>query len=86
MEIIPELTPQEFVDTLRKGASWLITQDIDADRLLLDVRDFRDEETAGQSDGPEHVLYYGPKPGEFPEISYQIFIEEVRRIVREKGA
>lgn len=79
-EIIQELTPQEFVDTLRKGASWLITQDIDAERLLIDVRDFSDEENAG------HTLYYGPRLDEFPTIAYQIFVEEVRRIVREKGA
>jgi len=75
-KVIQELTPQEFVDTLRKGAAWLLTQDIDADRLILDVRDDEDGCT----------LYYGPEPGEFPQAAYQIFVEEVRRIVREKGA
>jgi hypothetical protein len=75
-KVIQELTPQEFVDTLRKGASWLLTQDIDVDRLLMDVRDDEDGCT----------LYWGPKLDEFPTIAYQIFIEEVRRIVKEKGA
>ena len=75
-KVIQELTPQEFVDTLRKGASWLLTQDIDAERLLMDVRDDEDGCT----------LYYGPALDEFPTIAYQIFVEEVRRIVREKGA
>ena len=79
-KVIQELTPQEFVDTLRKGASWLLTQDIDAERLLMDVRDFSEE-----GDG-ECILYYGPRLDEFPTIAYQIFVEEVRRIVREKGA
>lgn len=76
IKIIQELTPQEFTDTLRKGASWLLTQDIDDERLLMDVRD--------DEDG--HTLYWGPEIGEFPSMAYQIFVEEVRRIVREKGA
>jgi hypothetical protein len=76
IKVIQELTPQEFVDTLRKGASWLLTQDIDADRLLMDVRDDEDGCT----------LYWGPRIDEFPSMAYRIFTDEVKRIVKEKGA
>jgi hypothetical protein len=76
IKVIQELTPQEFADTLRKGAAWLLTQDVDADRLLMDVRD--DEDGC--------ILYYGPEIGEFSDTSYQVLIEEIRRIVKEKGA
>jgi hypothetical protein len=74
--MIQELTPQQFVDTLRKGAAWLITQDIDADRLILDVRDDEDACT----------IFIGPPPGSISTASYEVFLDEVKRIINEKGA
>lgn len=74
--MIQELTPQQFVDTLRKGAAWLLTQDIDADRLMIDVRDDEDGCT----------LFYGPLPGSISKVSYGVFLDEVKRIINEKGA
>lgn len=71
-----ELTPQQFTDTLRKGAAWLLTQDIDADRLILDVRDDEDQ----------CMLFLGPPPAAFSPVVYGIFLDEVKRIIREKGA
>lgn len=74
--MVQELTPQQFVDTLRKGAAWLLTQDIDSDRLLIDVRDDEDGCT----------LFAGPLPGTIPEAGYKVFLDEVKHIIREKGA
>ena len=71
-----ELTPQEFVDTLRKGAAWLLTQEIDSDRLIIDVRDDEDGCT----------LFMGPLPGSMSGVSYDVFLDEVKRIIRQKGA
>lgn len=71
-----ELTPQEFTDTLRKGRAWLLTPDVGSGRLILDLRD----------DENDHQLFAGPSPAAFPEVSYKIFLDEVERIVREKGA
>jgi hypothetical protein len=76
IKVIQELTPQEFVNTLRKGTAWLITEDVDADRLLMDVRDDEDGCT----------LYYGPRPGTIPAAGYEVFLDEVKRIITEKGA
>lgn len=74
--MIQELTPQEFVDTLRKGAAWLITEDVDADRLIMDVRDDEDGCT----------LFAAPLPGSMSDVSYGVFLDEVKRIINEKGA
>lgn len=74
--MLQELTPQEFVDTLRKGAAWLITEDVDADRLILDVRD---DEDGG-------AIFAGPLPGSMSAVSYGVFLDEVKRIINEKGA
>ena len=71
-----ELTPQEFTDTLRKDAAWLLTQEIDSDRLIMDVRD--DEDGC--------ALFKGPLPGSMSTVSYGVFLDEVKRIIREKGA
>lgn len=76
IKVIQELTPQEFVNTLRKGASWLITEDVDADRLIMDVRDDEDGCT----------LFKAPLPESMSAVSYRVFLDEVKRIIREKGA
>jgi hypothetical protein len=74
-----ELPAQEFVNLLRKGRAWLLTEDVTGDRLILHVRNDEEEENDGE-------MFWGPRAEVMSELAYQMFLLEVIRIVKHKGA